>query len=410
MKRKLKALVFCLVLLCSFGIFSYGARAEAAKPLDEITDYTITVDVRDDAKLNIKYHIEWLVLDSSSEGPVTWVKVGLPNKHIESSKKLSKSIKTLTLKKSGEVYARLDLDKSYYKGETIVMEFEIVQDYMYQVDKLKEGETVYEFTPGWFDEINVDSLTIRWNAEKVESSSPSSLMEDGYYVWTTSLKMGKKFSVSVTYPNTAYGFDLTKKIEKASEDDGVVFLAIFVVFVTGAVVFVVWIASLCASYSSTANFSGTPQTKITRTRVVYWPSCQGCGGARPEGEENCPYCGRSFIKSEELIKEEDFSKEEDGALLKKAEGLYPTASDPNTFIRVHVIHTPRPAARAHSSCVHSSCACACACACAGGGRAGCSAKDFYHTNLKLAEFAKRAGKKGSTPQGGGGKHSGGIVG
>ena len=34
-----------------------------------------------------------------------------------------------------------------------------------------------------------------------------------------------------------------------------------------------------------------------------------------------------------------------------------------------------------SSCVRSSCACvsscACACACAGGGRAGCSTKDFY---------------------------------
>ena len=27
------------------------------------------------------------------------------------------------------------------------------------------------------------------------------------------------------------------------------------------------------------------------------------------------------------------------------------------------------------------CACACACACAGGGRAGCSKKDFYGTKL-----------------------------
>ena len=29
----------------------------------------------------------------------------------------------------------------------------------------------------------------------------------------------------------------------------------------------------------------------------------------------------------------------------------------------------------------SGCACACACACAGGGRAGCSRKDFYGTKL-----------------------------
>ena len=38
----------------------------------------------------------------------------------------------------------------------------------------------------------------------------------------------------------------------------------------------------------------------------------------------------------------------------------------------------------HSSCVsHCACvsSCACACACAGGGRAGCSKKDFYATKL-----------------------------
>lgn len=43
----------------------------------------------------------------------------------------------------------------------------------------------------------------------------------------------------------------------------------------------------------------------------------------------------------------------------------------------------------HSSCA-SSCACvsscACACACAGGGRAGCTKKDFYHTNLKVKDL------------------------
>ena len=43
----------------------------------------------------------------------------------------------------------------------------------------------------------------------------------------------------------------------------------------------------------------------------------------------------------------------------------------------------------HSSCA-SSCACvsscACACACAGGGRAGCTKKDFYKTNLKVEDL------------------------
>jgi len=46
----------------------------------------------------------------------------------------------------------------------------------------------------------------------------------------------------------------------------------------------------------------------------------------------------------------------------------------------------------HSSSCASSCACvsscACACACAGGGRAGCSKKDFYGTNLRTKNLKK----------------------
>ena len=38
------------------------------------------------------------------------------------------------------------------------------------------------------------------------------------------------------------------------------------------------------------------------------------------------------------------------------------------------------------------CACACACACAGGGRAGCSKKDFYNTNLKSEIVLKELDK------------------
>ena len=34
------------------------------------------------------------------------------------------------------------------------------------------------------------------------------------------------------------------------------------------------------------------------------------------------------------------------------------------------------------------CACACACACAGGGRAGCSKKDFYGTKISTARVRK----------------------
>ena len=60
----------------------------------------------------------------------------------------------------------------------------------------------------------------------------------------------------------------------------------------------------------------------------------------------------------------------------------------------------RPSYRSHhSSCAHSSCACAsscassCACACAGSGRAGCSLKDFYGTNITTSKLNKAFKKK-----------------
>ncbi|MBQ3867591.1 MAG: hypothetical protein II789_03490, partial [Clostridia bacterium] len=129
----------------------------------------------------------------------------------------------------------------------------------------------------------------------------------------------------------------------------------------------------------------------------------------PEGQETCEYCGRSFIKSEEVLEEKDIPAEESELKNKKESGLFRFASSPNTFMRVNVISVPvarrsllsglfsssgsgSSSSRSHSSCAHSSCACACACACAGGGRAGCSAKDFYNTDLKLSQLRKACKK------------------
>ena len=128
----------------------------------------------------------------------------------------------------------------------------------------------------------------------------------------------------------------------------------------------------------------------------------------------CEYCGRSLVKSEEVIEEKKLKDEDKGALKYKKNGEYRYTSDPNTYVRVNVIHVPvshssssrssssgRSSGRSGggSSCAHSSCACACAscacacaCACAGGGRAGCSTKDFYNTKLKLKQLEMKKKK------------------
>ncbi len=397
MRNKIR--LFVLSLLTFIMMFAVPVMADT----DEILNYTITVDVNDDATLNLNYHIDWKVLDSGSGiGPLSWMKIGIPNRHVVSAVGKSDTVSRISL--SGN-YAEVYLDRDYYQGEIASVDFLVVQDYMYQVDKLKEGETVYSFTPGWFDDIKVDELEIRWNNNKAVAFTPDCLMDGDYNVWNTSLKKGGKYTVTMTYPNDAFGFDLSKSAE---EDDSstlgdtiaTIIAMIFGMIMIGAFIMI----PVLIGYLFNAGFSALNKptiNKTTRTKVTYFDSCPGCGAPRKEGAKFCEYCGKSLVKSEETITEEQLKKEEKAAAAFTKNGEYRYGSSPNTFIRVSSVSVPNPRYRApssrssggshHSSCAHSSCACACACACAGGGRAGCTMKDFYNTDLKLAAIAKATG-------------------
>ncbi|MBQ9459526.1 MAG: hypothetical protein IJU66_06285 [Oscillospiraceae bacterium] len=395
MKKSIKLLPFlCLLLL--LPLLSPCARAAE---LDEILRFEITVDVNPDATLSMIYHIDWKVLDSTTDGPLNWVKIGIPNSRYVSMTPRSACVREIGYTTGGGSYVRVDLDRDYYAGEVAQIEFELVQDYMYQVDASREGETVYSFTPSWFDDIRVDELTVRWSDDKVLSVLPGTESHGGYYTWTKPLDKGEKLTVSVAYDNNAFGFDTSKTIEEGDEEDDWFYIIVgAVVFISMAVSAIGAIIGAISVFSRAANFSSGKKTKITRTKVVYWPTCQGCGAPRPDGANNCTYCGRSFIKSEEVIKEEDIPAEERDLRGKTTDGLYRYSSQPNTYMRVHVTHVPVPSSShsssrgGRSSCAHSSCACACACACAGGGRAGCSTKDFYNTRLKLRQLERKRGK------------------
>ncbi len=386
---------FIIALLSFVMMFAVPVMADT----DEILNYTIMVDVNKDATLNITYHIDWKVLDSGSGiGPLTWMKIGIPNSHVISYQGLSSTVDHIN--KSGN-YLEVYLDKEYYAGDVASVDFSIVQDYMYQVDKLKEGETVYSFTPGWFDDIKVDELVILWNNEKAVAFTPECEIEDGYNVWTSSLSKGKKFTVTMTYPNDAYGFDLSKSQDadsgsSAGDTFAEIVGSLMCIFITGGFIAL----PIFLGYIMNRGFGSNSPTinKTTRTKITYFDSCPSCGAARKEGAKFCEYCGKSLVKSEETITEEQLKKEEKAAAAFTKNGEYRYGSNPNTFIRVNSVRVPNPhyhrpsssggSRGGHSSCAHSSCACACACACAGGGRAGCTTKDFYNTNLKLTAIEK----------------------
>ena len=305
MKSKFKLILTTLCLICMFFV-GISDVVYASEPTDKINDYTIEVTPQKDGTLDIIYHIEWEVLESDKAGELEWVKIGLPNKHYTNLKPLSDTIDHITTNNSGGTYANVYFKDSYEKGEVVTFDFSIHQSNMYIMNNPKEGQTSYSFTPGWFDEMEVENLTIRWYADTTENISPSVEYVDGAYVWNTKLDCGEKFTVNVVYESGALNFTEEGQYKEDSGDmsDGMVLLIIIVVIVV-----ILFIIAMCSddSYSSGSGLGGRSRTYI---------------------------------------------------------------------------HT----SGYRSSCVRSSCACACACACAGGGRAGCSMKDFYHTNVRLEQL------------------------
>lgn len=424
-KTGILALAFCLVMMSSVLCF-------ADSPTDEILLYEITADVNDDATVDLYYHIQWKVLESDGIGPMSWISVGIPNSHvIDVDTSIGDNVDSIDI--SGSM-ASVYLDRDYYEGEVADIEFRIVQDYMYAMNQLEDGYTNYFFTPGWFDEIEIDEYVFRWNADKASGWSSGCLQKGDYLTWTGSLDPGETVSISVDYPNDAFAFNETKSYNNADNwdnwDDGYEywddgdydhfggggFAAFGVFFWFIAITIVIAAIKGKSEYNKTATFgSGETKKKVTRTKVEYYPVCQGCGAPREEGQETCTHCGRSYIKSEETVTEEDIKAEDKDALKHNTNGIYHFGSSPNTYMRVNVINVPvhhsaprtssgartsssRPSGRsggcAHSSCACAcvSCACACACACAGGGRAGCTYKDFYRTDLKLKQLELKKSK------------------
>ena len=392
MRRLRSILITAAVLLCLIlsAIPAYAAT-------DEILDFTVKVDVNEDASLNMTYHIDWKVLDDSI-GELEWIDLGVPNSHHEEIKPLSKTVKRI--EDNGNSLA-IYLDKGYGEDETVSVDFSMKQDYMYQIDKFTEGETVYSFTPAWFDEMDVDQLTILWNAENATGWQPDCEQEDGYLAFHTALGPGERYTMSVTYPNDTFGFSPDRQMSEEEEydydytesDDGpldwfyllVGMIAALVVVVTP----IIYIFNLLRWLANGLGFGSRAKTKkkIKRTKIEYFPSCPGCGAVREEGKDKCPYCGRSMIKSKEIVEENEIENPEKYT----KNGTYRYGSSPNTFIRVNVVNVPvrgsggsrSGGSRSGGSSHHSSCACACvsscacACACASSGRAGCTVKDFF---------------------------------
>ena len=337
-----KIIISLILLVLTLVLIPVNVKASSYGDLDIINEYNIKVDPRSDGTLDIEYHINWTVLDDESEGPLSWVKIGVANKHISQlENKSTDIIKNLEYYDDDGSFVRVDFKKKYYQGETVDFTFKLNQS---RIFTLNDDKTIveYSFIPGWFPDINVKSITIDWKASDSLTYITGDL-ESGYYHIVGSLGHNETLKADFAYTRDTFP-DLNPKKDYISYEKESEIMALVVVFIIVAVV--VTIIVICKVVEYTTNDGYDANSGFSGHYYWYY-------------QFYMPHTRRMGYN-------------------RKGESIAPS--------RPTVI-------AAKSSSGHStgggggSCACACACACAGGGRAGCSRKDFYNPDLEKIKEA-----------------------
>lgn len=321
-------LFFTLIIVLSF---SSSKKVFAHGDLDLIHDYHVKVDPLKDGTLDINISISWEVLDSSSEGPLKWVKIGIPNCFVYNLKALSNNISIIKYYVDNGSFIRIDFSKSYYAGEIVDFSFSFNQRRMYHLS----GDYVYyDYNPGYFDSIKVENASLKWNATGAIDCNINDIV-DGYYVYSSSLDYSDSIKINIKYPKSEFD-SLSSKYQYSSRTLSNKSILLIALIVIGVITLLVIITS-----SSMASVD-----PYLYNRGFY-------------GRTKYSYFSRGFHLR------------------------YNNSGVDNKGVRF-----VNPSSMSGGSSHGGSCACACACACAGGGRAGCSVKDFYHLNLSSKTIVK----------------------
>ena len=348
MNKIYKLFIFIALVIGLVFSFSFLKTKAYTSDLDRIQLYEIKVTpVKEDGSLDIEFHLVWEVLDSSSDGPLDWIKIGIPNYHATNIKALNDGIKKIKYYTDSGSYIRIDFAKNHYAGEVIDIRFSYNQSYMYH---LNDNYVVYDYHPGWFDDIKVDMCNLYWAidgvdqiAEGITSASGIDYSEEGgYYKLSRSLNYGETISMRLRYQK-AYFNELDPKKEYTSH----YIKPSTIIIIVGVIVTILAIIIALAIYAKNQQDPYMNERGFC-TGYYHWYLF-----GRPHS-----YYGKTVNS-------------------KGARILNPSSGGTHTG----------------GFSGGGGCACACACACAGGGRAGCSKKDFYNTNLSSEKVLKSLGQE-----------------
>lgn len=344
MKKIVKYFLLIIILLPLLFISDISINNHSKKhtkdyystiePLDFIESYNITVDVNEDGSLNMNYNISWIVLDDKTEGPLSWVKIGIPNMYIKNLTPITSNIDKIKYYSDDGSFIKIDFDRKYYKNEKVNFEFSFTQERMYQL--LENDLVYYNFVPGWFDEIRVGMLTVKWNNKNVIDSNHQWNFS-GYLQWNENLDYGESLEIEVLYNKNSF-LPLSEDLQYTDRHltNGQLFAIISVIAFT-LIFFIVLIIVSIKNYDP-------------------YMSNRGFVGRK--------YLGMHYYHH-----------------------YYGGSVDSKGVTLVN---------KGSSGSGISGSSCACACACAGGGRAGCSRKDFNHSNINSEKLINMLKKKSSS--------------
>ncbi|MGN0975222.1 MAG: hypothetical protein ACI4OL_04415 [Gemmiger sp.] len=349
---RLAALAACLAAVLAVPAFA-GGYAEPGD-YDEIESYTVTVNPRPNGSADITYDIQWQVVGGSANDYLSWVKIGLANEYVDELTVLTPdTIAGVECINDGGSYARVDFRDRYYapdaaaaKGaeSSVHFAFSVHQSHLFTLND--DGTADFVFTPGWFDDIVIDQMTVRWKScEGITADNTGTAGE--YLEWRYGpLGHGEIATVHVTVPEAVASlYDAELTVTAAAGEDGGFEIYLLILFVV--IAFLVLAAML---------------------RPARWDNGLG---------------------------DDDYVYYSDGVHVVH---LLPHQPPPAGY---HMVARPagfkagggstRGGGASRNSGNHTGCACACACAsscacacaCAGGGRAGCSAKNFYRIQLNF---------------------------
>ena len=200
-KRKLpKAQIYLMCILVVLELSAVAAMILfKPTPKDMIRQYDVTVEPCSDGTLNIHYDITWTALDE--EEPLTWVEVGMPNPQYTLVESSVPNNSSNTDEDGDRCTHCFYFDDAYSSGETVQFSFTINARDMLALSN--EGY-FYEFVPGWFNEIAVESYTFKWKLSDHVLSHNAPAIEAGYAVWKGSLSYGGYVPMQIRYDDSAF--------------------------------------------------------------------------------------------------------------------------------------------------------------------------------------------------------------